>query len=280
MKKLLQNPSVLFADEPTTGLDSTSAHQVVQTLKDFTRRGRTVIATIHQPRSEIWELFDRVIILAHGSCVYSGETKDCLPYFKSLGYVAPPFVNPADFLIDLVAIDNRTLESEAAAIMRFSILRSSWADYQTEVTVVAKTNATPPAANISPKVSFWKQFHVMTRRCILVSWRDPKGLAGTIAEAIMVGVTLGWTFYAVDESLQGIRSRLGAFYAAAAVQGLLMLMYEVHRCCEDVQLFDQEYCEGIVDVVPYILSRRVAKGIEDILVSLEREHDHIRKDYG
>jgi hypothetical protein len=48
--------------------------------------------------------------------VYSGETQDCLPYFKSLGYEAPPFVNPAEFLIDLVAIDNRTHENEHAGL--------------------------------------------------------------------------------------------------------------------------------------------------------------------
>jgi hypothetical protein len=200
--------------------------------------------------------------------VYSGETKSCLPYFESLGYGAPPFVNPAEFLIDLVTIDNRTFESEQADLQRFEKFKSSWSGRQSEDLVVMKTNATLSAAKIPLKVSFWKQFHVMTRRSMVVSWRDPKGLTGTMAEAIIVGITLGWTFYAVDESLQGIRSRQGAFFAAAAVQGYLMLIYEVHRCCEDVPLFDREHSEGVVDVVPYILSRRAAKGIEDILVSL------------
>ena len=56
--QLLSNPSVLFLDEPTTGLDATSAFQLVRTLKGLAGKGRTIITTIHQPRSEIWGLFD------------------------------------------------------------------------------------------------------------------------------------------------------------------------------------------------------------------------------
>jgi ABC-type multidrug transport system ATPase subunit len=56
--QLLSNPSVLFLDEPTTGLDATSAFQLVRTLKSLAGKGRTIITTIHQPRSEIWGLFD------------------------------------------------------------------------------------------------------------------------------------------------------------------------------------------------------------------------------
>lgn len=56
--QLLSNPSVLFLDEPTTGLDATSAFQLVRTLKSLAGKGRTVVTTIHQPRSEIWGLFD------------------------------------------------------------------------------------------------------------------------------------------------------------------------------------------------------------------------------
>lgn len=56
--QLLSNPSVLFLDEPTTGLDATSAFQLVRTLKALAAKGRTIVTTIHQPRSEIWGLFD------------------------------------------------------------------------------------------------------------------------------------------------------------------------------------------------------------------------------
>jgi hypothetical protein len=256
----------LFADEPTTGLDATSAHQVIQTLKDLARRGRTIVITIHQPRSEIWELFDRVILLAHGSCIYSGETKDCLPHFESLGYEIPAFVNPSEYLINLAAIDNRAKESETLGLERLKILKSAWLQRQDRSSEIIEAKSDLITTRRSSKVSIWKQFSVLTRRSVVVSIRDPKGLVGTILEALVVGVTLGLTFYNLEDSLQGIRSRQGAFYTASAVQGYLMLVYEIHRMTEDVQIFDREYSEGVINVTPFLFSRRVAKALEDIPV--------------
>jgi ABC-type multidrug transport system ATPase subunit len=96
--QLLSNPSVLFLDEPTTGLDATSAFQLVRTLKGLASKGRTIITTIHQPRSEIWGMFDRLVILTRGSPVFSGRADDCIPWFGKIGMELPPFVNPAEFL--------------------------------------------------------------------------------------------------------------------------------------------------------------------------------------
>ena len=64
----------------------------------------TVVAVIHQPRYEIFTLFDDVLLLGKGGkTVYMGPTKDCLAYFEKLGFQCPHFVNPADFVLDIVA---------------------------------------------------------------------------------------------------------------------------------------------------------------------------------
>jgi ABC-type multidrug transport system ATPase subunit len=79
--ELLVNPRLLFLDEPTSGLDSTMAEQVVTILRDLARQGRTIVCTIHQPSSEIFNLFDDVFLLANGSLVYSGPVKQLPTYF-------------------------------------------------------------------------------------------------------------------------------------------------------------------------------------------------------
>ena len=58
----LTNPSVMLADEPTSGLDSFMAESVVQQLQDLARTGRTIVATIHQPSSDVFRLFDKVML--------------------------------------------------------------------------------------------------------------------------------------------------------------------------------------------------------------------------
>ena len=100
--ELVTSPSILFLDEPTSGLDAFNAFNVVECLVTLAKTyNRTVIFTIHQPRSNIVALFDQLILLAKGRAVYSGPFAACQPYFDSIGYPCPLGFNIADFLVDL-----------------------------------------------------------------------------------------------------------------------------------------------------------------------------------
>ena len=265
--QLLSNPSVLFLDEPTTGLDATSAFQLVRTLKDLARKGRTVITTIHQPRSEIWGMFDGLVILTRGSPVYSGKAADCIPYFDRIGMELPPFVNPAEFLIDIAAIDNRTPELETASAERVEKLKDAWSEESRTLYISVEEND-PKGSQIPPPLGnsksarhspFIRQTRVLTSRTFVTTYRDPMGMAGSIIEAIAMGIMAGWVFLKLGRDQSGIRSREGALYNASALQGYLILIFETYRLSIDIQVFDREYNENVVDVIPFLLSRRLAR---------------------
>lgn len=275
--QLLANPSVLFCDEPTTGLDATSAFQIIRTLKRLAQDGRTVIVSIHAPRSEIWSLFDNVILLARGSALYSGPVSESLTHFKQCGHILPPFVNPAEFLIDLAAIDNRTEELEAASHVRVDDLRQAWQSRPrsdaTGGNAEKKSLAKPALEGVDTgamkKVSFRRQFRVLTSRTFTTTIRDPMGVAGSLLEAVGMAVINGWIFLQLDESLAGIRSRQGSLYTASSLNGYLILLYETYRLTIDIRLFDRERNEGVVGVPAFLLSRRVARfPLEDLPVPL------------
>ena len=100
--ELVTSPSILFLDEPTSGLDAFNAFNVVECLVNLARTyDRTIIFTIHQPRSNIVALFDQLILLAKGKTVYSGSFHACQSYFDHIGYMCPPGFNIADYLVDL-----------------------------------------------------------------------------------------------------------------------------------------------------------------------------------
>lgn len=272
--QLLANPSVLFLDEVTTGLDSSSAFQLVRTMKTLAKKGRTILTTIHQPRSEIWGLFDHIVLLSRGSPIYSGPAVECLPYFESLGYSLPPFCNPAEYLIDLAAVDSRSPELEETSLDRVESLKRSWrahslplATKEEEETIDAATSR----GTVEPRRCYWsslgRQIHVLTLRTFKVTYRDPMGMAGSLFEAISMAIITGWIFLALDGSLAGIRSREGALYTAAALQGYLILLFETYRLTVDIELFDRERMEGIVSVPAFLISRRLARVfVEDVPV--------------
>lgn len=100
--ELVTSPSILFLDEPTSGLDAFNAFNVVECLVTLVKTyNRTVVFTIHQPRSNIVALFDQLVLLAKGRVVYSGPFSSCQSYFDTIGYSCPPGFNIADYLVDL-----------------------------------------------------------------------------------------------------------------------------------------------------------------------------------
>lgn len=100
--ELVTSPSILFLDEPTSGLDAFNAFNVIECLVTLVKTyNRTVVFTIHQPRSNIVALFDQLILLAEGRTVYSGRFSKCQSYFDNIGYACPPGFNIADYLVDL-----------------------------------------------------------------------------------------------------------------------------------------------------------------------------------
>ena len=84
--ELITNPDVLFLDEPTTGLDATTAFTVMELLRKQAQQMRTIIFSIHQPRYTIFKLFDHVTLLSQGQLVYAGQRDRVLEYFDALGY--------------------------------------------------------------------------------------------------------------------------------------------------------------------------------------------------
>ncbi len=80
--ELITNPKVIMLDEPTSGLDSLTSFIIVNELKNLARNeGKTIAMTIHQPTSELYDLFDRLILMLDGKLVYQGKADKALNYF-------------------------------------------------------------------------------------------------------------------------------------------------------------------------------------------------------
>ncbi|OAQ30844.1 P-loop containing nucleoside triphosphate hydrolase protein [Linnemannia elongata AG-77] len=113
--ELLSSPSVLLLDEPTSGLSSTDALNVANAIKELARKGRTVILTVHQPRSDIYELFDDLLLLSKGKVVYFGKAQDAAAYFEAHGHEVPIGWNVADYFLDLITLHEDKTPNEGSS---------------------------------------------------------------------------------------------------------------------------------------------------------------------
>ena len=87
---------------------------------DLARMGRVVICTIHQPRSEIFQMFGKVLVLSSGRLAYAGEASQAHGHFRSLGFPCPAGCNIADFMLDVVAISGTLHRSARHSRTRIS----------------------------------------------------------------------------------------------------------------------------------------------------------------
>jgi len=83
--ELLREPAVLFVDEPTSGLSSRDAENIMDLMKELTLKGKLIFVVIHQPSSDIFKMFDKLLILDVGGYqIYDGNPVEAVVYFKTL----------------------------------------------------------------------------------------------------------------------------------------------------------------------------------------------------
>jgi ABC-type multidrug transport system ATPase subunit len=111
--EMITDPSIIMLDEPTSGLDSFRATGICKILQNLAhKKGKTIIATIHQPSSQAFKFFDRLILMADGNIVYQGLAANSAGYFNKIGYPSNKFSNPADIFMKVLAISYPKKETD------------------------------------------------------------------------------------------------------------------------------------------------------------------------
>lgn len=110
--ELAAAPMAIFLDEPTSGLDATAASSIMRTLKAIARIGISVIVIIHQPRMEIFEMLDQLLLLANGQIIYEGSEEYVQQYFENCGFTFPPHANSGDVVTDIITGNGRAYKDQ------------------------------------------------------------------------------------------------------------------------------------------------------------------------
>ncbi|EDQ91872.1 uncharacterized protein MONBRDRAFT_19734 [Monosiga brevicollis MX1] len=222
--ELVTNPSLIFLDEPTSGLDSFNAQNVMQTLMQLAGNGRTVVATIHQPRSTITNMFDKLLLLSEGQTIYFGEAHTAVDYFAQVGYPCPSSFNPADFYLDLISLDQRSAESQRITTKRIEYLVGRYVDHAAKhdtlaLPAPAEKNNAPPTSTVAKHGkyanSWFTQFKLLSQRSIRLMMREKENNIAMIAQTLLFAVLLGLIWLREGDNLNeegGVTAIAGALF--------------------------------------------------------------------
>ncbi|VDL77527.1 unnamed protein product [Nippostrongylus brasiliensis] len=110
--EVLTDPGILFCDEPTSGLDSFMSSQVAVSLQLLASRGKTVISTIHQPSSQVYDMADSLILMANCQVVYQGNAADVGKFFNGCGHPCPKYIGLPDHFMKVVSRSEQESEHD------------------------------------------------------------------------------------------------------------------------------------------------------------------------
>jgi ABC-type multidrug transport system ATPase subunit len=196
--ELVTSPDVLFLDEPTSGLDSFTAFNLIDTLKQLAvKKNKIVILTIHQPRTDILALFDRVLLLSVGKLVWNGPTSDAIQHFEALGFPLPENTNPSDHFLDIITLDQRSETLKEQSLQRITMFHNKWEEVEANVlgnlpdvtsSDVSKSKGKFVDCLGGFKATWATEFFTLLHRNMRETLRDVPTLIATVAQSIVLMV--------------------------------------------------------------------------------------------
>ncbi|XP_053163666.1 broad substrate specificity ATP-binding cassette transporter ABCG2-like isoform X2 [Hemicordylus capensis] len=275
--ELITSPSLIFLDEPTTGLDANTANAIMQLLHRLSRKGRTVIFSIHQPRYSIFRLFDHLTLMNKGEIIYAGPVEEATTYFNSIGYHCEQFNNPLDFFLDVISgevvqsqprhdlgnkknhhfsnsnssLDKNPLSSHYRVSSYYEELQKELNGLQSPLNQCCDTTS----SKASYATSFGHQLYVVSCRNVKHLLRNPQTSIGQLLMGIVFSLLVGLLYYQIPDTMpEALQNRLGAFFFLVLTQ-IFGNLSAVELFIYDRKLFIHESARGYYRTSAYFLAK-------------------------
>ncbi|KAL5054544.1 hypothetical protein RYX36_035226 [Vicia faba] len=301
--EILTRPRLLFLDEPTSGLDSAASYYVMSRIARLNLSDgvpRTVVVSIHQPSSEVFELFHDLCLLSSGETVYFGPSYDANQFFAANGFPCPTLHNPSDHYLRIInkdfEMDDDVEEGFGKGVTTeeaIDILLKSYKSSRVRKRVkkeVAKISESDSGA-IGKKrthAAFITQCLVLIRRSSLQLFRDVGNYWLRLVVFVIIAISIGSIFYNIGStsgsgSIQG-RGSLLTFLIS--VLTFMTLVGGFSPLLEEMKVFERERLNGhygvtaflignIFSAVPYILMiSLIPGGIAYYLCGMHKGVEH------
>nr|GEZ08264.1 ABC transporter G family member 11-like [Tanacetum cinerariifolium] len=276
--EILTRPKFLFLDEPTSGLDSAASYYVMSRIARLDQHEeRTIIASIHQPCSEVFGLFHNLCLLSSGRTVFFGRTSSANEFFSTNGFPCPSFQNPPDHFLRTINKDfdedieqgsTENKPTEEIINMLIASYRSSTAHHEVNSIVAEMCKKGYGALDKKEShASISAQSFVLMKRSFINMHRDLGYYWLRLAIYLALSLGIGTLFYHVGSSYSSIQARSSmlmfvvSFLTFMAIGGFPSFV-------GDMKVFERERLNGHYTTEAFVIANTLSSAPYLLLVSV------------
>ena len=257
--ELISYPSVLILDEPTSGLDSITAENIINVLKQQAIQGKIIIFTIHQPSSKIFQMFDKLILMSEGLFVYQGIANQSIDYFSNIGYECHLNINPPDFYMRLLYVENRNKMTENERNI-FKILSESYNQYSDRYQYSGGHGELAKIEHkISKSASFYVQLCTIFRRSMLNAIRQPVFSVLRIIQAFFMSIIMILLYHNNTGNFASMQNYTGALFFSTFNSMVGACQCQLLTFPFERRVFIKEYKENLYGVMSYFIAKLISE---------------------
>ncbi|KAI4299111.1 hypothetical protein L6164_032601 [Bauhinia variegata] len=296
--EILTHPRLLFLDEPTSGLDSAASYYVMSRIASLNQKDgikRTIIASIHQPSYEIFQLFHNLCLLSSGKTVYFGPVSAANKFFSSNGFPCPTLQAPSDHFVKTINRDfdqdpEKGLSGGSTTEEAINILVQSYKSsdifhrVQKEVVEIRKMDS--DAMEKKNHAAFFTQCLILIKRSFVHMYREVGYYRLRMLIYGALALSLGTIFYDIGSGSESVQTRASllvfvvTFLTFITVSGFPAFV-------EEMKVFERERLNGHYGVtafiigntfsaIPFLLLMSIIPGaVVYYLVGLHQGHEHL-----
>jgi ATP-binding cassette subfamily G (WHITE) protein 2 len=296
--QLLNRPQLLFLDEPTSGLDSVTALDLLRTFHSLAHgksqeKAVTIVCSIHQPQSKIFNLFDSLILLKAGNTIYQGPRKEAMvnkhsqiltnhilfnffqETFRAAGFPCPLYTNPADHLLDVITPSkngssaensNAVVSSEQQSVTDRAITAA-----QAPITIDLNMGVTKRLAQMAdlPRNPIWhKQVRILLRRNFQEHLRESQVIIISLIQTVIIAVLIGTAFLHIGQNQKSIVRRQPVLFFCVVNQGIFGALMVINSFPTERALTLRERASGTYLASAYFTAKIIADTLVQIPVPI------------
>jgi len=217
-----------------------------------------VVASIHQPSTSTFQLFDKILLLSGGKSHYFGTVPGLAPFFEDVGHPIPLYTNPAEFVLELMNVD--FAQNQEASIKQLDAIQTFWEtslnsrSLYTEIEQ-SKKEASNETIGSSKTVgaSFFILILALVHRAFIKSYRDVVTYGIRIGMYLGLAIMMGTVWLRLGSDQTDIQPFINAIFFGSAFMSFMAVAY-VPAFLEDHATFVKERGNGLYGATPFVIS--------------------------